>query len=79
MRSLSAAGAALMFSAFVGVAAPAHAVSVITDTVIGPNTVFSGPQNDFSYTHTITPTYIIGTPILSGSLTIDTSNPTGTI
>jgi len=54
MRPFSAASAALMFSAFVGVAAPAHAVVVpFNDVVSGPTTVPSGPQNAFTYTHDI--------------------------
>ena len=78
MRSLSAAAAALMFSAFVGIAAPASA-AIITDTINGPVTVFNGPLNVFNYTHDISPPYVIGTPILGGTLTIDVSNPQGTI
>ena len=56
MRSLSVATAALIFSALVGVAAPAHAVVVpFNDVVSGPTPVLSGPGNAFTYTHDISP------------------------
>jgi PEP-CTERM motif len=78
MRSLSAACAALMFSVVAGVASPADAVVInLTNTIIGPVTVLSGPQNAFSYTHDISPPFDPSTDtILGGTLTIVVSNPT---
>ena len=76
MRSLSAAAAGLMFSAFVGIAAPASAAIVtLTDVVNGPVTVFSGPGNDYTYTHTLSPFNPGTDTILTGTLTIQVSNP----
>jgi PEP-CTERM motif len=83
MRSLSAAAAGLMFSAFVGVAAPASAATInsTTDVVIGPQTINNGPGGAFTYTHDITdniPPFTPGTDtILDGTLTIQASNPNG--
>ena len=82
MRSLSATAAGLMFSAFVGVAAPAYALPY-SDVVNGPTPILNGPGNAFSYTHDITDIasggFSPGTDtITGGTLAIQISNPTST-
>jgi hypothetical protein len=75
MKSLAIACAALMFPVLAGFVAPASA-AVITDVVSGPVLVPSGPGNAFTYTHDISPPFVIGTDITGGTLTIEVSNPT---
>jgi hypothetical protein len=82
MRSLSAAAAGLMFSAFVGVAAPASALPY-SDVISGPTNILNGPGNAFTYTHDITDIASGGfnpttDTILGGTLAIQISNPTST-
>jgi PEP-CTERM motif len=81
MRRSSATYAALMVSALVGLASPAHATLVNFNDVIdgGPKgTTLTGPNNSFSFTHNINDSINVATDtIISGTLTIILSDPAG--
>jgi hypothetical protein len=82
VKRLPVALAALMVSALVGLASPAHAVVVVFNDVIDPGPagieLTVGGTDSFSYTHDINDSINVATDtILSGTLTIIVSDPNG--